>query len=334
MLEARLAGKLSHPNVVQIFDVSEVDDRPFIVMEYVPGETLAELLGRRGTLKETEAVELALQACAGLEHAHRAKLVHRDIKPQNLLVREDGTLKIADFGIARAAEDKSMTQTGAVLGTRPYLSPERERGDDAGPEADVYAMGVVISEMVGGRAGEPLVKVVTRSLESEPKKRYRSAAGLRRALAGLGNERTGRPAIADLVERTRTAVTGMLPGGEDAETSMLAEGESDGGKTAVVPVAKPEKVKRVEVPSSVGRPPQIRRRSSWARPGRRGVAAIAAAALLLGGAGAIVIADQGSPGGADRASAGSGAPAGGPDLSGQPADNARSLADWLRAHSR
>ena len=119
--ESRLASRLSHPNVVQVYDAGEADGRPYIVMEYVEGDTLAE----RGKLAYEDAVPLALQACAGLQHAHAAGLVHRDVKPANLLVREDDVLKIADFGIARAAELTRLTQHGTVLGTAAYLAPEQ-----------------------------------------------------------------------------------------------------------------------------------------------------------------------------------------------------------------
>jgi serine/threonine-protein kinase len=102
--EARAAARLSHPNVVRVFDTGETDARPFIVMEYVPGETLAGILERRQKLPPAEVVDLGMQACAGLAEAHEHRLVHRDIKPQNLLIRDDGTLKIADFGIVRGEE--------------------------------------------------------------------------------------------------------------------------------------------------------------------------------------------------------------------------------------
>src|SRR5206468_9926167 len=119
--EARLAARLSHPNVVSIFDAGEDHGRPYFVMELVQGETLADLLARRGRLPPDEARGLAIQAARGLAHAHEAGLVHRDVKPQNLILRRDGTVKIADFGIARAAET-TITQTGTVLGTAAYLA--------------------------------------------------------------------------------------------------------------------------------------------------------------------------------------------------------------------
>jgi serine/threonine protein kinase len=149
--EARLAAGLSHANVVRVYDAGEEDGRPYIVMECVEGENLADLLARRKRLPPDEAVALALQACRGLAHAHAAGLVHRDVKPQNLLVRPDGTLKVADFGIARAAEATALTQVGTVLGTAAYLSPEQLAGEKVTPAADVYSLGAVLYELLTGR---------------------------------------------------------------------------------------------------------------------------------------------------------------------------------------
>jgi serine/threonine-protein kinase len=149
--EARLAARLSHPNIVGVFDAGEDDGRPYIVMEHVEGETLAELLAGRGRLPADEARGLALQAARGLAHAHAAGLVHRDIKPQNLLLRDEGTLKIADFGIARAAEGTALTQAGTVLGTAAYLAPEQALGEEATPAADVYSLGAVLYELLTGK---------------------------------------------------------------------------------------------------------------------------------------------------------------------------------------
>jgi serine/threonine protein kinase len=149
--EARMAAGLSHPNVVQVFDAGEENGRPFIVMEYVPGTTLADELGRAGRLAPAAAVDLALQACAGLEHAHDAGLVHRDVKPGNLLLREDGALKITDFGIARALEATQLTQVGSVLGTAAYLSPEQAAGEPVTAATDIYGLGVVLYELLTGR---------------------------------------------------------------------------------------------------------------------------------------------------------------------------------------
>ena len=125
--EARLAGRLAHPNIVRVYDVGELEGRPFIVMEYVPGTSL----DRAGLLSAAGAVDVGIQACAGLQHAHDAGLVHRDVKPANLLLRDDGVLKIADFGIARASESTRHTQAGTLLGTAAYLAPEQIAGGEA-----------------------------------------------------------------------------------------------------------------------------------------------------------------------------------------------------------
>jgi eukaryotic-like serine/threonine-protein kinase len=164
--EARVAARLSHPNVVSVFDAGEDEGRPYIVMEHVEGETLSELVARRGRLPPEEARELALQAARGLAHAHAARLVHRDVKPQNLLLRGDGTLKIADFGIARAAEGTALTQAGTVLGTAAYIAPEQALGEQATPASDVYSLGAVLYELLTGR---PPLEV--RSLEDLAKER-------------------------------------------------------------------------------------------------------------------------------------------------------------------
>ena len=149
--EARLAARLSHPNLVGVYDVGEDGGRPFIVLEYVAGENLAELLTRRGRLPPDESRGLALQAARALAHVHEAGLVHRDVKPQNLLLRGDGTLKLADFGIARAADATAFTQAGTVLGTAAYLAPEQTLGEEVTAAADVYSLGAVLYELLTGR---------------------------------------------------------------------------------------------------------------------------------------------------------------------------------------
>jgi serine/threonine-protein kinase len=192
--EATLAARLQHPNVVTVFDAGEDGERPFIVMEYVEGETLADVLRRRGRLPPEEALGLARQAADGLAHAHAAGLVHRDVKPQNLLLRSDGTLKVADFGIARSAELTQLTELGTVLGTAGYLAPEQAAGGEVTAATDVYALGVVVYELLTGRrpyavgslaelgrahAGEPVVPV----RELVPDVSPATEAALMRALA-------------------------------------------------------------------------------------------------------------------------------------------------------
>jgi len=151
--EALAAARLVHPNIVQVFDFG-LDDptgQHYIVMEYVQGRSCAEILREQKILHVDEAIGMISQACRGLEHAHRNGVVHRDVKPGNLLRSDDGVLKLADFGIAKATEQSSITQVGSVLGTAAYLAPEQARGEEAGPAADQYALGVVTYQMLAGR---------------------------------------------------------------------------------------------------------------------------------------------------------------------------------------
>jgi eukaryotic-like serine/threonine-protein kinase len=151
--EALAAARLVHPNIVQVFDFG--DDREtsqyYIVMEHVSGRSCAELLRDRGHLDVEQAVEIIGQSCRGLDYAHRNGVVHRDVKPGNLLVSDTDVVKLADFGIARATDQSSITQVGSVLGTAAYLAPEQARGEEAGPRADIYSLGVVAYQLLSGR---------------------------------------------------------------------------------------------------------------------------------------------------------------------------------------
>jgi len=151
--EALSAARLIHPNIVQVFDfgLDQGSQQHFIVMEHVSGHSCAELLRDRGHLDVDQAVEIVSQACRGLEYAHRGGVVHRDVKPGNLLVSDTEVVKLADFGIARAADQSSITQVGSVLGTAAYLAPEQARGEHAGPRADLYSLGVVTYQLLSGR---------------------------------------------------------------------------------------------------------------------------------------------------------------------------------------
>jgi eukaryotic-like serine/threonine-protein kinase len=151
--EALSAARLVHPNIVQVFDsgFDAAAHQHFIVMEYVRGLSCAEILRERGHLDVDQAVDIVEQACRGLDYAHRNGVVHRDVKPGNLLVSETNVVKLADFGIARATGQTSITQVGSVLGTAAYLSPEQARGEEAGPQADLYSLGVVTYQLLSGR---------------------------------------------------------------------------------------------------------------------------------------------------------------------------------------
>ena len=151
--EALSAARLVHPNIVQVFDFGfdSGHHQHFIVMEHVSGNSCAELLRDHGHLGVGQAIDIVTQACRGLDYAHRNGVVHRDVKPGNLLVSDTEVVKLADFGIARATDQSSITQVGSVLGTAAYLSPEQARGDEAGPQADLYSLGVVTYQLISGR---------------------------------------------------------------------------------------------------------------------------------------------------------------------------------------
>ncbi|MGH2966600.1 MAG: protein kinase domain-containing protein [Solirubrobacterales bacterium] len=235
--EALAVARLIHPNIVQVYDTGVDDGRHYIVMEYVEGRSGAQLLQARGSLGPAVAVEIGTQACAGLDYAHRQGIIHRDVKPGNLMViggpatRGDGratahepptgemTVKLTDFGIARAAEQSRLTQVGSVVGTAAYLAPEQARGEEATPASDVYALGVVIYQLLTGRlpwegatlaelalrrenerplpptsydadVPETLSTAVLRSLDGDPAGRYSTPRQLSAALraGGAGDE--------------------------------------------------------------------------------------------------------------------------------------------------
>jgi eukaryotic-like serine/threonine-protein kinase len=211
--EALAAARLVHPNIVQVFDfgLDESTHRNFIVMEFVDGHSCAEMLREQGSLPVDEAVEILAQSCRGLDYAHRNGVVHRDVKPGNLLRSREGSVKLADFGIAKAAEDSDITKVGSVLGTAAYLAPEQARGEPAGPASDMYALGVVAYQLLAGRlpydagsltdlarlqeSGPPprldelepdvppaLALAVAQALHRDPEERYPDAAAMEEAL--------------------------------------------------------------------------------------------------------------------------------------------------------
>jgi serine/threonine protein kinase len=221
--EALSAARLQHPNIVQVFDSGNDPEsgRHYIVMEYVDGPSCADLLREFKQLEVDQTVDVVRDACHGLDYAHRAGVVHRDVKPGNLLIsRETGITKLADFGIAKAAEQTRITQVGSVLGTAAYLSPEQARGEEAGPASDIYSLGVCAYQFLTGRlpheyssltelalkqqqdlvqpirdfrpeVPRELDDAIRLCLEREPGSRYRSGLELAEALeAGLHGEAT------------------------------------------------------------------------------------------------------------------------------------------------
>src|SRR5919205_113053 len=148
--EARAVAQLSHPHIVGVIDAGEDENRPYIVFEYVEGETLKDRIRRLGRLPVDEAVACAIEIGRALEAAHAQRLVHRDVKPQNVLIDREGRAKVTDFGIARSMEAKGLTATGRVLGTTDYVSPEQALGHQVTEQSDIYSLGIVLYEMLTG----------------------------------------------------------------------------------------------------------------------------------------------------------------------------------------
>ncbi|MGN6797490.1 MAG: protein kinase domain-containing protein [Gaiellaceae bacterium] len=170
--EARSVAALSHPNIVTVIDRGEHAERQFIVFEYVEGENLKRLIERRGPAPVANALELAIQIARGLAFAHQQGLIHRDVKPQNVLLNGDGRAKVTDFGIARSLNvQHGMTQTGTVLGTSDYIAPEQAQGQRVDEHSDVYSLGVVLYELLTSEVpfpGENFVAVAMRHINEEP----------------------------------------------------------------------------------------------------------------------------------------------------------------------
>ncbi|HWH35515.1 MAG TPA: protein kinase, partial [Acidimicrobiales bacterium] len=184
--EAVAAARLSDPNIVSIFDTCSDGEVQAIVMELVRGSTLRRLLDERGHLTSREAVDIAIQVASALEHAHGNGLVHRDVKPANILLSDDGRVLVADFGIAKAAEGGAdLTEVGQVVGTAKYLSPEQVEGAPLDARSDVYALGVVLYEMVCGRppfSGDNATTTAVARLTSQPLRPRQVRPGVPRAL--------------------------------------------------------------------------------------------------------------------------------------------------------
>ena len=288
--EALAAARLQHPNIVQVFDSGEDpgSHRHFIVMEYVEGPSGADLLRDQDQLEVEDAVAVVRDACHGLAYAHRAGVVHRDVKPGNLLlVEETGTTKLADFGIAKAAEQTRITQVGSVLGTAAYLSPEQARGDEAGPPSDIYSLGVCAYQFLTGRLPheytsltelalkqqqepvEPITvhrpevppeldRVIRVCLERDPADRYATTIEMARALdAGAQGQDT---------EATRRLVAGAgAMAGEDATRALgevtAATQAMRTGRRATAGPARP--------PSTTSAGPSRPARAEESRPKRK-----------------------------------------------------------------
>lgn len=271
--EAQAAASLSHPNVVNIYDVGEVDGVYFIVMEYVHGRSLRRVIEEEGKLSPVRAARYALEICEGLQHAHDRGLIHRDIKPHNILITQDDRVKVTDFGIARAASSSTLTQTGIVIGSVHYFSPEQARGGQIGPQSDLYSLGIVLYEMLTGEVpftGDSPISVALKQIGEAPPKITERRPDCPPALARI----VGRALAKDLSERYQNAAELAADLRRYLWMAGAGSPESEEDVTRMLPAA---------AWSQPGRSSKGRRRKSqvWAWVGVGALVLVGAALALL-----------------------------------------------------
>ena len=238
--EARAAAGLRHPKIANVFDAGQADDAHFIVMELAEGRDLARLLREEGPLSEERAVNIVDQICLALGHAHAAGIIHRDIKPANIIVGDDDSVKVTDFGIARAADESKLTVTGSVLGTAHYISPEQAEGKPLTATSDIYSLGIVMFETLTGAVpftGESLMSVALRHMNEQVPPPSTMDPGIStemdeivaRATRKAPSERYG-----DASEMHEALSSALTPG--DAPTAVLAAGSETDQTSTVWPI--------------------------------------------------------------------------------------------------
>jgi eukaryotic-like serine/threonine-protein kinase len=311
--EALAAASLVHPNIVQVFDfgLDEPTGRHYIVMERIRGQSAAEILRDRSILPVPEALAIVSHACRGLDYAHRNGVVHRDIKPGNLLRSEEGIVKVADFGIARTMGDESsITQVGSVLGTAAYLAPEQAHGEEAGPRADLYALGVVTYQLVSGRLPYEAQSLTELALKQQreappllhtlnPEVPPQLAAAVDRALALEAGDRFAtaeemRQALADGARGVGTMPeehsTHMLSAQTDATSVSPRRDQATADQPAVVQARRPQPGRRPQpAPQPVAAEARPARRAQRRRGRMRRLFGMLLVLILVGGGAAAAI---------------------------------------------
>jgi eukaryotic-like serine/threonine-protein kinase len=317
--EALAVAKLIHPNIVQVYDTGVDEGRHYIVMEYVAGRSGAQILQRQGPVDAATAAEIGIQACAGLDYAHRRGIIHRDVKPGNLMITGgpvgggEMTMKLTDFGIARAIEQTRITQVGSVVGTAAYLAPEQVRGEEATPATDVYALGVVLYQFLTGRlpyegsslaelavrqqnekplppstynseVPETLSAAVLAALEGDPNRRYASAEDLATGLTlGLQGEDVTLPLEGG------TSATRVLGGDTAATRDLDRTAETEYRPARPSPTRRPEPRVAPSPPAPARPAAEPRRRGAFSRFVRFVLALVALVLVAAAVATAVIV---------------------------------------------
>ena len=273
--EAKNAAGLSHPNIVQIYDRGEAEGTYYIAMEYLGGRTLKEAVADRQPLPIREAIDYARQILAALRFAHRNGIVHRDIKPHNALMDDDGRLKVSDFGIARAGAASQMTEAGSIIGTAQYLSPEQARGAAVDHRSDLYSLGIVLYELLTGTVpfiGDTPVEIAMKHLSKVPEPPSAKRPEIPRALdqvvlRALAKDPDDRYGSAEEFDAELAQVAEGLPVSAetaDAATAVLAgAGVTDTAQTAIARAPAPARPHTPPRPSGYYYEPPRRRRPVW-----------------------------------------------------------------------
>ncbi|MEU2159371.1 serine/threonine-protein kinase [Streptomyces sp. NPDC019396] len=286
--EARAAARIAHPNVVTVYDVFECDDRPWIVMQYVDGSSLAEAVKESGCFTSAEVAGFGLHVLRALRAAHAAGVLHRDVKPGNVLLASDGRVLLTDFGIAVIEGDATLTRTGELVGSLEYLAPERVRGGEPGPASDLWSLGVTLYTAVEGSSpfvrSSPLSTMTAVVTEEPPEARH--AGPLGPVIAALLRKEPEKRPSADEVERMLLAAS---QGRHDKAAQSSASTQKQRAKTGVL--TQP-------APSLASETTDRKRSSRW----RRALAAAALAAIIGGGVGLLalrfgtaIVPDDGAP---------------------------------------
>lgn len=294
--EAQAAASLSHPNIVSIYDVGQVEDTHYIVMEFIDGANLNEIIRDRAPLQADEAVRVTSQICDALEHAHHNQIIHRDIKPHNILIGNNGRVKVTDFGIARAVTSSTITQTGSVIGSVHYFSPEHAKGVPTGEKSDLYSLGIVLYQMMTGSLpflGESPISVALKHLQDPFERPRKVNPHIPQSVENIilkamrKNPQERYQSANDMYQDLETC---LQPNRLNEPAALYASDDDDeADKTRIIPAIRPDMRNTLEAPAVNGTDNENRWNSQgleepkrrWIVPTVLGILAILLIAVLI-----------------------------------------------------